>query len=103
MHPLIRERLPQIIEICKRHRVRRAALFGSAVHDDFEPGRSDIDLLIDFEPLSPGDHYEAYFSLIEALEGALARPVDVVERESLRNPYLRRAAETSQILLYDAA
>ena len=41
-----RERLE---EICVRRRIRRIALFGSALRSDFGPD-SDIDLLVDFEP-----------------------------------------------------
>lgn len=103
MHPLVREQLPQIVELCKRHRVRRVALFGSALGDDFDPARSDVDLLIDFEPLSPGQHADHYLSLIVDLEDLLGRPVDVVERHMLSNPYVRRSVEARHLLLYDAA
>ncbi|RMF33159.1 MAG: nucleotidyltransferase [Chloroflexi bacterium] len=43
--------LPQeaIAEFCRRHHIRRLALFGSALHGDFGP-ESDIDLLVEFEP-----------------------------------------------------
>jgi len=43
--------LPQeaIAEFCRRHHIRRLALFGSALHGDFGP-ESDIDLLVEFKP-----------------------------------------------------
>ncbi len=103
MNALIREQLPQIIEICKRHRVRRLALFGSALRDDFDPARSDLDLLIDFEPLEEGTHADHYFGLIEELEDRLGRPVDVVESHMLRNKYVRLSVEQNHVVLYDAA
>ena len=34
---------------CQRHRIRRLALFGSVLRDDFRPG-SDVDVLVEFEP-----------------------------------------------------
>ena len=34
--------------LCRRHHIRRLALFGSALRDDFGPD-SDIDLLVEFE------------------------------------------------------
>ncbi len=40
------ERLPAF---CRRHRIRRLALFGSILRDDFGPA-SDIDVLVEFEP-----------------------------------------------------
>lgn len=39
----------QLARFCQRHGIRRLALFGSALRDDFEPD-SDIDLLVTFEP-----------------------------------------------------
>jgi predicted nucleotidyltransferase len=29
-------------------------LFGSALRDDFDPARSDLDLLVEFQPIAPG-------------------------------------------------
>ena len=34
---------------CRRHHIRRLALFGSVLRDDFRPD-SDVDLLVEFEP-----------------------------------------------------
>ncbi len=39
----------ELAAICRRHHIRRLALFGSALRDDFGPD-SDIDLLVEFEP-----------------------------------------------------
>jgi len=39
----------QIAEFCQRHHIRRLALFGSALRDDFKPD-SDVDVLVEFEP-----------------------------------------------------
>jgi predicted nucleotidyltransferase len=41
---------PEVLaDFCRRHQVRRLALFGSALTDDFGP-ESDIDLLVEFQP-----------------------------------------------------
>ena len=40
---------PKIADFCRRNRIRRLALFGSVVRDDFEP-ESDVDVLVEFEP-----------------------------------------------------
>lgn len=39
-----------LADLCRRHGVARLALFGSILRDDFEPGRSDIDVLVEFPP-----------------------------------------------------
>ena len=59
-------------------RVRRLELFGSAADDSFDPGRSDVDFLVEFETLADGEHADAYFGLKESLASLLARPVDLV-------------------------
>ena len=43
-----------IAAFCREHRIRRLALFGSALRDDFRP-ESDVDVLVEFEPgAAPG-------------------------------------------------
>ena len=39
----------QIVEFCRRRGIRRLALFGSVLRDDFTP-ESDVDALVEFEP-----------------------------------------------------
>ncbi|MBA3951867.1 MAG: nucleotidyltransferase domain-containing protein [Rubrobacter sp.] len=93
----------ELIDLCDRYGVRRLALFGSALRDDFDPGRSDLDLLVEFSPTSPQEHAEAYFGLLEDLESLFGRRVDLLELGAVRNPYLRREIEEQQETLYAAA
>jgi len=39
----------KIAGFCRRNRIRRLALFGSVLRDDFGPD-SDVDVLVEFEP-----------------------------------------------------
>ena len=39
----------RLAEFCRRHHIRRLALFGSALREDFSE-ESDIDVLVEFEP-----------------------------------------------------
>ncbi|MCH7996082.1 MAG: nucleotidyltransferase domain-containing protein, partial [Planctomycetes bacterium] len=39
----------RIADFCQRHGIRRLALFGSVLRDDFRPD-SDVDVLVEFEP-----------------------------------------------------
>ena len=39
----------RIAALCRRHHIRRLALFGSVLTDDFRPD-SDVDVLVDFAP-----------------------------------------------------
>jgi hypothetical protein len=43
-----------IAAFCREHQIRRLALFGSALRDDFRP-ESDVDVLVEFDPgFAPG-------------------------------------------------
>ena len=48
-----------IAKFCRRHHIRRLALFGSVLRDDFRPD-SDIDVLVDFEPGHVPDFFRLY-------------------------------------------
>jgi hypothetical protein len=103
MQDVIEQNLNEIIRICKDRKVRRLAVFGSAVGDRFDPTKSDLDLLVEFEAMSPADHAEQYFGLAEDLEKLFSRPIDLVEPGPIRNPYFRKSVEETQVELYAAA
>jgi uncharacterized protein len=103
MISLIVENRVAIKQLCVRYKVRRLELFGSATGDSFEPSASDIDLLVEFESLSPVEHAEAYFNFQEELQKILGLPVDLVERAPIRNPYLLESIDRKKEILYAAA
>ncbi|MGA8878397.1 MAG: nucleotidyltransferase domain-containing protein [Candidatus Korobacteraceae bacterium] len=96
------EKREQIFALCRQYHVRRLALFGSGLRDDFDRQRSDLDFLVEFEQLVPGNYADTYFGLAEALERLFGRPVDLVESGSIRNPYFRQEIESHQVTLYAA-
>ena len=92
MHPLLTQRQDAVVELCRRFGVRRLDAFGSAVRgDDFDPARSDVDVLVELG--GGADDLAAFLDFKEALEALLGRPVDLVERQAVeasRNPIRRR-------------
>ena len=64
----------QIAAFCLKHHIRKLALFGSVLRDDFQPS-SDVDVLVEFEP----EHVPglAFFSMEAALSEILGRRVDL--------------------------
>ena len=68
MHAAVSSKRDALAELCRRFHVRRLEVFGSATREqDFDPERSDADLLIEFEP--DADPSSAQFlDLKEALE-----------------------------------
>jgi uncharacterized protein len=86
---VIEPKLPVLDVLCRRFGVCRLDLFGSAAVGPFDAARSDIDLLVEFEPIPPGGYAAAYFGLRDALEVLFERSVDLVTEPALKNPYLR--------------
>jgi uncharacterized protein len=63
-----------LADFCRRNHIRRLALFGSILRDDFRPD-SDIDVLVEFEPGHvPGLRF---FALERELSEILGRRVDL--------------------------
>jgi predicted nucleotidyltransferase len=102
METSITQRRGEIAELCRRYRVRRLELFGSAAGDDFDPQHSDLDFLVEFQTLDEGQHADAYFGLRESLESLFSRPVDLVMTRAIRNPYFLEAIEPTRTVLYAA-
>ena len=99
---LVEKERTTLAELCQRHRVRRLEVFGSAADGTFKPESSDLDFLVEFYPLGPGEHYEAFFGLWEDLKALFSRKVDLVEPGAMRNPYFIRRVNESRKLIYAA-
>lgn len=91
-----------IERLCRRFRVRRLELFGSAARGQFDSEASDLDFLIDFEQLKPEEYADTYFGLLEGLRELFKRNVDLVMVSAVKNPYFLEAIERSRTLLYVA-
>jgi len=102
MNDLLDSRATEVAVLCRRLHVRELDAFGSAVTGNFDPGSSDLDFLVDFEPLPPAEYAEAYFSLKEGLESIFGRPVDLISSSSVVNPYFRESVEASRRRMYAA-
>ena len=101
-HAVIGPRLGELEALCARFRVQRLEVFGSAVTGKFDEIDSDLDFLVEFQPLAPGTHADAYFGLLEALQDLFQREVDLVESAAIDNPYFLRSVNTQRTLLYAA-
>jgi uncharacterized protein len=89
----------ELVAICRRHHIRRLALFGSALRDDFGP-HSDIDLLVEFEPgTTVGFRIFRVEEELSALFGG--RKVDLVNPKYL-NRWIKNEVLTSAEEIYAA-
>ncbi|MCM1139193.1 MAG: nucleotidyltransferase domain-containing protein [Muribaculum sp.] len=97
---LIELNLQRIIELCRKHKVKSLAVFGSILTDRFNDD-SDVDLLIDFEPtdLEKFDFVSNFFDLQNSLEALLKRKVDLVVGSGLRNRFfINNVNRTKQVI-----
>jgi len=74
----------QIAEFCRKNHIKKLALFGSILREDFGP-ESDVDVLVEFEPgHTPG---LAFFRMQEELAGILGKKVDLNTPQCLSKYY----------------
>ena len=89
-----------IEEFCKRWSITEFAVFGSVLREDFGP-ESDIDVLVSIDPRARIGLCEIAEMKIE-LEKMFKRPVDLVEKEGLVNPYRRSEILSTAQVIYAA-
>ena len=102
MTEILEKKLPAIAQLCKRHGVVRLDAFGSALRDDFKPGESDLDLLVELGPMEPYARVNAYFGMLEELTALLGQRIDLVMAGAIKNPYMAREIERTRRKLYAA-
>ncbi len=89
----------QIAEFCRHHQIRRLALFGSILRDDFT-AESDVDVLVEFEP---GTKVGLRFFAIEReLSDILGRKVDLNTPAFLGKYYQEEVLKEAEVQ-YDTA
>lgn len=88
-----------IKKICKLHYVDKLFTFGSINTDKFN-SKSDIDLLIKFASIDLYDYFENYMSLKNKLEKKFNRKVDLIEEQTLKNPYLINSININKKLIW---
>lgn len=95
-------RRAELEALCRRYRVRRLEVFGSAATGEFRDAASDLDFLVDFEnPEEPGIA-DRFFGMRESLEALFNRPVDLVVGPAISNPYFRESVDKTRSVLYAA-
>lgn len=80
---------------CRRHHVRRLALFGSVLRADFGPD-SDIDVLVEFEPA----HVPGLFGMARLereLSALLGRTVDLRTAEDLSRYFRQDVLDQAEV------
>jgi predicted nucleotidyltransferase len=88
--------------LCEELAVRELRVFGSVITEHFDPSRSDLDFLVDFQdPDKPGI-FDRYMALAQGLELIFQRPVDLITTQAMKNPVFRQTVNSTSQALYAA-
>ena len=103
MISLLQTKADELAKLCRNYGVARLEVFGSAAGEGFDPGRSDVDFLVEFQnDVDLGPWLGRYFDLRDELSRLLGRSVDLVMVSALKNPYFIREVNRTRQLLYAA-
>jgi predicted nucleotidyltransferase len=85
----------QIAEFCKKHHIRKLSIFGSVLRDDFTP-QSDVDVLVEFDPLHiPGLIRMAGIEI--ELSEVIGRKVDLRTPQELSRYFRQEVVESAEL------
>ncbi|MFC2171137.1 nucleotidyltransferase family protein [Acidobacteriota bacterium] len=85
-----------IAQFCRKHHIRKLALFGSVLTDDFGPD-SDIDVLVEFEP-GQGPGFIRLYEIEQQLSVLLGgREVDLVTEKFLNHRIRERVLASAEV------
>jgi predicted nucleotidyltransferase len=88
----------KIAQFCLERGIRKLSLFGSVLRHDFDPARSDVDVLVELRPdARPGF---AYFGWEEELSKIMGRNVDLCSR---LNKYIEDEVRREAMTIYEQA
>lgn len=91
----------RLAAVCNKWGIAELAVFGSALRPDFRPD-SDVDVLVTFAP-GRGYAFETLPDLLDELSALFdGRPIDLVEKPLIRNPFRRREILDTRRILYAA-
>ena len=107
MHPAVTFDPEKLAAVCRKHHVLVLEAFGSAVRDDFDPNRSDVDLIVRYDrakrraSLLECDAF-AFMEIGEDMAEVFGRETDVVNVDAVSSPHFLPEAMKATERLYAA-
>src|SRR5437762_13639743 len=90
----------KVADFCRARGIRKLSLFGSVLREDFDPQRSDVDVLAEFEPGALKGVGFRYFGYEEELSRIIGREVDFCSR---LNKYIEEIVRREAVPIYERA
>ena len=102
MVAIVENKIPEIVDLCKKHKLKSLYLFGSATDAKYFNKKSDVDFLYEYDKkkIKELDYADNYFDFLFSLKKILKRNVDLMPNEKLKNPYLLKQINSEKIRIY---
>jgi len=85
--------------LCRQYNVKTLYAFGSVLTKQFGSS-SDVDLVVAFNDIPVEDYADNYFDFKFSLQDIFNRPVDLLEEQSIKNPYFRQKIDNNKKIIY---
>jgi predicted nucleotidyltransferase len=89
-----------IVLLCEKYGINELSIFGSSIRDDFTQN-SDVDILVSFGKTSEITLFDI-MDLEKEFSQVFKREVDIVEKESLKNPIRKNRILSTREIIYAA-
>ena len=102
MVAVLEDKRDEIAALCRKYGVLRLYVFGSVPGEEFRPGDSDVDMLVEFGSMDGHTKAHAYFDMLDELRGLLDTDVNLVMAGAVKNRFIARDIERTKQMLYAA-
>jgi predicted nucleotidyltransferase len=96
----IESKSDEIAAVCLQLVIKKLFVFGSVLRDDFRPGESDIDLLVEFGPVEVTNLFYLYLDAREAFHKIFQADVDLAMQDAVKNKIISRETDRTKRLVY---
>jgi predicted nucleotidyltransferase len=96
---ILDKHINDINRLCCAHKVKQLFAFGSVLSEKFN-NESDIDLVVDFEPIDVSLYADNYYDFKFLLQEILIRRVDLLEEKAIKNPYFKQVINQQRQIIY---
>lgn len=94
------QHIEKLKKTCERHHVKSLYAFGSLVSGKVSK-ESDVDFLVEFGAADLENYYDNYLNFKQEVKEIVGRKVDLVEKQTLKNPVLINAINRDKVLIYE--
>jgi uncharacterized protein len=88
-----------IKRLCNLYNVKTLYAFGSVASDQLKD-KSDVDFIVEFNPIDLNIYADNYFDLKFSLQDVLKRTIDLIEEKAIKNPYFKQVVDKQRKLVY---